>query len=157
MQFVPENIIDEVIERLEVKNHFDLAIQTLAEEQPYLMAYIRHENHSLLTNEEGLMLEFMATVIYESARISEGKVPTLQGSDIEEADETNWAIFNENSSKKFNAILDVFFKEYPQEDLLAFVEDTLQADEEQIVTPVGREILFIACKSVIDTLHEKTK
>ena len=155
MQFVPETVIDNAIERLEMKNHFEKAIQTLESEQPNLMAYIHHENHSLLTNDEGLMLEFMATVIYESIRNTKGQVPTLQGSDIEEADEANWAVFNEHSSKKFNAILDVFFKEYPQEDLLAFVEDTLQADEEQIVTPVGREILFIACKSIIDTLHNK--
>ena len=49
--------------------------------------------------------------------------------------------------------LDSFFKDYPQEDLLALVEDSIQQDEDNIVTPVGREIIFVACKSIIDTIH----
>jgi hypothetical protein len=157
MQFISENIIDGVIDRLEEKNHFDIAFQSFEKEQPDVMAYIHHENHSLLTDEEGLMLEFMITVIYESAKVGSGIISPISGAAIEEADEANWAVFNEHASKSFNAILDVFFRDYPQEDLLAFVEDTLQSDEEQIVTPIGREILFIACKSIIDTLLKKTK
>lgn len=157
MQFVPEPVIDEVIEKLEHENTYVTAMQSLENDQPDLFAYIHHENHSLLTHDEGLMLEFMATVIYESSKACSQHIARIQGSEIEEADEANWTIFNEHSSKKFNAILDVFFDGYPQEDLLAFVEDTLQADEEQIVTTIGREILFIACKSIIDTLHQKIK
>lgn len=157
MQFVPETVIDQVIEKLEHENAYITAIQSLEKDQPDLFAYVHHENHALLTSDEALMLEFMATVIYESSKTCSQHVAGIQGSEIEEADEANWAVFNEHSSKKFNAILDVFFTGYPQEDLLAFVEDTLQADEEQIVTPVGREILFIACKSIIDSLHHKTK
>ena len=48
--------------------------------------------------------------------------------------------------------MDVFFENYQQEDLLAFVEDSLIDDEDEIVTKVGREPMFVALKSIIDCL-----
>ncbi|MBK8670547.1 MAG: hypothetical protein IPN89_14270 [Saprospiraceae bacterium] len=44
------------------------------------------------------------------------------------------------------------FRNYRQEDLLAMVEDSIQQDDENFVTVVGREIIFVACKSIIDTV-----
>jgi len=46
--------------------------------------------------------------------------------------------------------MDIFFKNYFQEDLLAFVEDSLIEEEEGLVTKVGREPMFVALKSIID-------
>ena len=43
--------------------------------------------------------------------------------------------------------------DYQQEDLLALVEDSIQADEEEMVTPIGKEIIFVACKSIIDVIN----
>ena len=44
---------------------------------------------------------------------------------------------------------------FSRQDLLAFVEDTLELDDSSPITPVGREVIFIAAKSVIDTLLPK--
>jgi hypothetical protein len=48
----------------------------------------------------------------------------------------------------------VFFDGYPQEDLLAFLEDSLQQDEENPVTGVGAELIAVTAKSIIDVLHD---
>jgi len=56
--------------------------------------------------------------------------------------------------------LDAFFEGYAQEDLLAYVEDSLLLSEEQGknelgVTPEGRPLLFISLKTLIDVLTEE--
>ena len=55
----------------------------------------------------------------------------------------------------FHDRLNAFFNEYPQEDLLAFVEDSLESDEDITVSPAGRELIFVACCTLIDALIEK--
>lgn len=71
-----------------------------------------------------------------------------------EAEEKNWELMNEVTAKRFRDRLDRFFEQYPQEDLLAFIEDALADDEdgESIVSPESREPIFIALKSMIDGL-----
>ena len=54
------------------------------------------------------------------------------------------------TAKKFRERLDVFFQDYFQEDLLAFVEDSLSEEEEEMVTKIGREPMFVALKTIID-------
>ena len=44
-----------------------------------------------------------------------------------------------------------FFENSSQEDLLAFIEDSLLEEEEDLVTKVGREPMFIALKCEIQT------
>ena len=51
--------------------------------------------------------------------------------------------------------LDAFFKNYSEEDLLAFVEDILVEDEDQELTTVGKEIILICSKSLIDLMKAK--
>ena len=60
-------------------------------------------------------------------------------------------IINEVTSKQFRDRLNVFFEKTSQEDLLAFIEDSLLEEEEELVTKVGREPMFIALKSIIDS------
>jgi hypothetical protein len=78
----------------------------------------------------------------------------IPGASLEKNEEANWETFNAQGNKQFTSILDVFFSAYPQEDLLALVEDSLQSDEESVVSQVGREIIFISCKSIIDTIDQ---
>ena len=56
------------------------------------------------------------------------------------------------TAKRFRDRMDIFFENYSQEDLLAFVEDNLVEDEDSLVTKEGREPMFVALKSVIDIL-----
>ena len=53
-----------------------------------------------------------------------------------------------------NDTMDAFFKNYSEEDLLAFVEDILVEDDDQELTTVGKEIILICSKSLIDLLQD---
>ena len=157
MVFITENTIEQYIEKYENQETYLNDLKIILFEQPNLMAFIDQENHTLLTKDEVAVLEYLTLVIYNSAKSQCGKNPILSGIEIEKSEEVNWELFNSASSKSFSKILDVFFSNYEQEDLLALVEDTLQPDEENPVTSVGREIIFVACKSIIDTLHTRNK
>ena len=153
MIFISENTIEKYIELYEDENSYLNDLKMVVSEQPDLIAFTDHENHSLLTKEEAAILEYLCVVIYSSAKDLLGKKLLIPGSEIEKSEENNWEIFNSASTKSFSKILDIYFYNYEQEDLLALVEDTLQPDEDNPVTLVGREIIFVACKSIIDTLH----
>ena len=61
--------------------------------------------------------------------------------EIEEIEEQNWTLLNETKAKGFREKLDAFFEDYPQEDLLAFVEDALVEDEDDFLTKEGKELI----------------
>ncbi len=154
MQFIPENIINEKIALYEANDEiFARDFQQMVEHNNPILSFFQQESLELLTESEKVLLEFMFTVIYSSIHEHIKSHTTVNIQSLEDAEEKNWEIFNDNSSKNFTQICDIFFENYPQEDLLAFVEDTLQLDEEEpVITTVGREIILIACKSFIDTL-----
>ena len=153
MVTIPESIINDIIDQYQDEQKYLTDLKQLSSEQPDLIAFIDQENYSLLTNDEIALLEYLTLVIYFSSMKMIEKTIQIQGKSLEAAEEDNWNTFNELTAKSFFNKLDSFFKDYPQEDLLALVEDSIQQDEDNIVTPVGREIIFVACKSIIDTIH----
>lgn len=153
MVTIPESIINDIIDQYQDEVKYLNDLKHLSSEQPDLIAFIDQENYSLLTNDEIALLEYLTLVIYFSSMKMIEKTIQIQGKSLEAAEEDNWNTFNEITAKSFFNKLDSFFKDYPQEDLLALVEDSIQQDEDNIVTPVGREIIFVACKSIIDTIH----
>lgn len=154
MKFIDEGAIDLILSRYEDERSFNTDLESMAKDQAELMTFIDQENYSLLTNEEMDLVQYMTLVIYTSCCLQSEKKLIIPAKELESKEEENWNTFNTASGKSFSKILDVFFKDYFQEDLLAFVEDSLESDEEHFVTPVGREIIFVACKSIIDVIDE---
>ena len=150
---ITEVIIDSYIERYENENHYLNDLKELGEKHPDLMSFIDQENYTLLTNDEVALMEYLTTIIYYSCKSEVGTTLKISGAELEKSEEKNWDTFNQSTTKNFTKILDTYFENYPQEDLLALVEDSIQQDDESIVTSVGREIIFVACKSIIDAIH----
>lgn len=155
MVFVHEETINQWIEKYEDPNIFAQDFEKMVTEQLDLIAYINQDNLSLLTQEELTLLEYLTLIIYQSSKTTLGKNPLILGQKIEENEENNWDIWNNLTTKSLKFAFDKYFESYPQEDLLALVEDSLQQDEENIVTNVGCEIIAVACKSIIDTIHKE--
>jgi hypothetical protein len=81
----------------------------------------------------------------------------IEPDQIDAAEELNWEKINASEGKKFKQRIDSLFEGFSQEDLLAFVEDALEADDLPIVTNEGREPMFIILKTIIDVLEESVK
>ncbi len=152
--FISEDMIDAVVLKLETAD-FEQEVAIFGEKQPVLLGYVLSEDFELLTNEEREWLLYLVLVLYQAIESGDKKIGPLSKNDLETAEEANWARLETVTAKRFRDRMTPFFEGYPQEDLLAFVEDSLTEDEEDtenFLTKEGREPMFVALKSVIDVL-----
>jgi hypothetical protein len=155
MKIITEKTIDRYINQLETeKSQAESLLKTFSDEQPAFTQFIASENFKLLEESEYDIFLFILTVIYSSWSSQNEDVPIIDAELISSIDEENWEVYNEQGGQNYKKALDVFFTNYKQEDLLAFVEDTLVEDEDadDSISTVGRELIFITAKTLIDTL-----
>lgn len=152
--YFTEEIIEKVFEK-EVESDTDpvAELNHIAAGQPAIISYLAQENLQLLTEEEFDYCVFLVTIIYKVYTENGVRLKTITPGQIDIAEEANWEKLNQSTAKKFSQRIDGLFEDFPQEDLLAFVEDALEADELPIVTNEGREPMFIVLKTIIDVLE----
>ncbi len=138
-QIVSQEDIDATIEK-------HAGDQQIADLSPDIATILSNENLKILTEEEFGLLTYMLTIL---SKVSPEPTEDLI-ENIASFEEYNWDYFNGNSKQSFREKCDYFFFQYQQEDMLAFVEDSLQVDDESQLTTVGRDIIFVTCKSLID-------
>lgn len=158
-KFVSEKVIDAKAAKLgALEGDFDEIIAELKAEQPAILGYLFSDSFIILTQEEKEYLLYLSLVIFESCVEVLDGILEMSPEELEEIEEANWTQLNDAVGKSFRQKLDGFFEDYPQEDLLAFVEDSLvisedgEESEEFEVTKEGREPIFIALKTIIDCL-----
>ncbi len=154
MQFIPESIIDQ--KAIEVGELSDISelIQDLKEKQPAILSFLISESFDLLTPKEKDYTLFLSLVVWKASQEVHPDQNQIDPTSIEKAEEANWEKLSDNKTKTFRNKLDIFFENNPQEDLLAFVEDALVHEEDDIVSNEGREYVFIALKTIIDCLDQ---
>lgn len=154
MEFIGETIIDEVAEQIGAEEaQQTIYIQELEEEQPFILAFLFSENAQLLAQQEQEYLLYLVLVLWKSINKVHPGLPLVEETQLGEREEANWTMIQAATAKRFRDRLDLFFENYPQEDLLAFIEDALTDDEEDAwITKIGREALFIMAKTVLDCL-----
>lgn len=155
MKFVSEDIIDEVIETLETMNddQYEAKMEDFSAAQPVVLAWLFSDQFDLLTEDEKGFLQYLALIAWLSFEKVNGPMEPISEDELGDAEERNYEILEKSTAKKFRDRLDPFFKNTPQEDLLAFVEEAVMEEEDEpdaIVTPAGREPIFVAVKSIID-------
>jgi len=128
------------------------AIQDLAGNQPLLLGYLGNQFGESLNEEEYATLLFMVMVIHHLV----AKHYTLPPFDIEFFEtiaEENYSKYEEMGRNRWEACKDYFFQSYYQEDLLAFVEDFTNREDESELSDIGMEIMFVEAKGIIDYYH----
>jgi hypothetical protein len=155
LSFVSEEHIDQVLEELgEDPVRQQEALDSLRTAQPVVLSYLFTENFSAFLKQEKEYLLYLLLVIWESVNKSGATLSTIDEEMLSQAEEANWDLLQQVDSKRFRDRLDVFFKETKQEDLLAFVEDSLLDEEDGFVSKEGREPMFVILKSIIDSFHQ---
>ena len=153
---VNEKTIEDIIESLEENNKL-LALEKRWEENfTAISDYLNQDNFSLLIDEEKAYVSFIVAVIFLSWEEKFGKFDKdLKPKKLEKIEEENWEKLNNAKGKTFREKLDVFFDGYTQEDLLAFIEDSIQDDEQQMVSGAARDIVFICTITILDTIIDR--
>ena len=157
MEFVPETIIEATLDDLEAgKWKVDEVADAWLEQQPQLLAFFFSETFEVLTEEEKHYLLYLAAVIWVAVNRVRPVVEAFDPEEIESREEVNWEVLNEASSPRFAERLNPFFEQTNQEDLLAFIEDSLALDDgeedEWKLTKEGREPIFVGLKTMVDCL-----
>ncbi|MEM6964038.1 MAG: hypothetical protein AAF573_04665 [Bacteroidota bacterium] len=153
MKFISESVIESCAEQIGASaQNFEAALVALNDDQPIIAAFVFSENFALFTQAEKELLLFVVLVIHQSIKKERGPMQIVSAEALGKREEKNWETMSKVTAKKFRDRLDVFFENYAQEDLLAFVEDSLTEEEEELVTKVGREPMFVALKSIIDAM-----
>ena len=154
---IEEAIIEHIIDQYEKdEKAFIKALAEIMESQPALLAFLDQEGIDILLEDEKDILWYIILVIYHSIEKSEIEIGEISDISLSENEEKNWTLYQDRPRGSFREKITVFFNDYHQEDLLAFVEDTLELDENSPMTSVGREVIFISAKSIIDTLLPPT-
>lgn len=131
-------------------------LDALAEAEPSksslneeLLIYLESEMFSSLSTSEKNTLIFCCEVIQESYKLKHHELPPFSFDTFSEYEEINWTLREEKDS--WEETKNEFFKDFNEEDLLAFVEDILVDDEDNDLSMISKEFIFITCKSYIDS------
>lgn len=152
-KFVSESIIDRVIAELETKKKTpELILNDLKTEEPVLTAYLFSETFDIFSQTEKDYLLYLALVIWNSVTLAGLERDKVEEGQLGSAEEKNWELLEASKGKSFREKLDIFFEAYPQEDLLAFAEDALTDDEDNVISHESRSAAFISLKTIIDCL-----
>jgi hypothetical protein len=151
---ITQETIEAIMLRLQTTpDLFSSLLDGLEREQPAIINWIFSESFDILNQEEKQYFLFLSLVIIVAISEELDAEDAIDPKRIELAEEKNWEVFTSQSSKEFREKINVFFDAYPQEDLLAFVEDALELEQEdQVVTTIGRPPMFMALKTIIDIL-----
>lgn len=151
MKFISEQELDQAAEQLLQAGVLEQVLDELELEQPWLLAFLIADAGPALSRDELDHMMFLALVIWYAMDNDERKaMPQIQPEAFEEAEETIWTHIQSGGNKSFKDMLDPYFEVTLQEDVLSFIEDALQLDEESPVTTVGREPAFVRLKVMMD-------
>ena len=154
MKFINEDQIESYAEVVGNLEDYETLLTDLSETQPALVSYLYSDSFQSFTLEEQRLFLFMALVIWKAIDENHDEIDELSEDDIAAAEEKNWEILQGAGKGDFRERLTPFFDDTPQEDLLAFVEDSVVPDEDNMVTEEGKEYLFISMKTIIDAFGD---
>lgn len=155
MNFISEDIINNTVDLIsdEDTSYEDL-MQQFSESQPFLLSFLMSEGFDVLEEQEKSLLFYMSLVIFQSITKVEGEIETVTLEQIQKIDDEHWSTVDAQKFKTMKEIADHFFQDHPQEDLLAFVEDTLVEDEEYSISNIGRNVIFVSMTTLIRCFQE---
>lgn len=152
---VTEHIIEEALSWIHSSSgDYESAVKTFGQEQPAILSALFTDDFDLFTQEEKDFALFLAMVIWKSITSAVGSPAEVSADRFGEVEENNWELLQTTTGKSFRDRMNVFFEQTEEEDLLAFIEDSLTpGDEEEFtLTAEGREPLFVFLKSVVDSM-----
>ena len=150
---IKEDQIDLIVEKLSQEPMvFETHLQEWIEWQPMIAAYVFSDTFSLLNEDEKEAFVFGSTVILTIAK----EDPSIEGKvsedDIGDQEEQNYETYESQKAKDIRSRMDPFFEDYPEEDLLAFIEDLCVDEEEEFFTEDGMKVMVLGMKTIVDVL-----
>jgi membrane-bound lytic murein transglycosylase MltF len=159
MSLVTESTIENIIDQFDNGQiDYTASMEQFASEQPAILNFLLSDSEVVLSEDEIQYMLYLSIIIWLSIKETQPVLPQISSEQIAEAEEKNWAEYENIPGKSFHKCVDAFFEKTNQEDLLAFIEDSvlgeIEEEEESSfqLTPEGMEPIFMALKTQIDVL-----
>lgn len=156
---ITETQIEKVLDHMEDSElSIADAVADLENKHPHLFSYIvSPQFDEILNSTERDYFHFLVMSVY--IIINEyyltDKDYIISEEEIGAMEESIWSKWEAQGNKDFHSKLDIFFEETEEEDLMALIEDALIETEDDLITEVGREPVFVALKTIKDILLSK--
>ena len=136
-----------------LEQHDQQAEQIFAEMdqlQPSILAYLFADHHKVFSSNERELLVFASLVLYKCT--AKDLLGSIDLETIEATEAANYAQVNDKLN--YQDQIGIFFENYLQVDLLAFVEDFIGDGEDDLyaVSKESKLPIFVTLKTLIDVL-----
>lgn len=156
---ITEKQIEKVLDHME-DSEVSIAdtVNDLETRHPALFSYIVSPQFSEVLNErERDYFHFLVVSIYMiiNEYYLKGKEYVITEDELGDMEEKVWGLWEEGNDGDFHEKLDIFFEKTEEEDLLALIEDALIETEDELITAIGREPVFVALETIKEVLLSK--
>lgn len=152
---IHENTIDTCIELVaEGKEDW---LRLMAEKQPVMASYLTAEDHEAFSEGETQYLYYLAVLIWMCFDRTYPEMVEIDEETLALREEQNWNRIDSLRPASLKSIVDRIMPDYPEQEMLFYLEDALQLDEEDPehpVTKAGQIPLFVTLLSIADALSE---
>ncbi len=149
-KYVSDTDLIDMMDQLDQKEQLFFDTQNeILESQPAVAAMFGDDELTLLSDDEFDLLWFVVVTVY-FALSQKYRVPIADINKLGLAEEKNWEVLGKDPGQPWRKRLDPFYEGYPQEDLLSFLEDSIDSDEDLQISGAAKEVLFVTAKSILD-------
>lgn len=129
--------------------------EQMSEDQPVLASYLAAEDHEAFTDSETQYLYYLAVVCWKCFDSTYPEMSEVDEDSLSIREENNWNRIDSLRPAALKNIVDKYMPDYPEQELLFFLEDALQIDEEDDEHPVtksGQIPMFVTLLTMVDML-----
>ena len=149
-KYVSESDLLDAMDQLDQNEKLFFTVQNkIIDSQPAVSAMFTDDALDLLSDDEFDLLWFVVVTMYFCLD-KKFKIPVITPQALSEAEELNWQVMEKSTGQAWRKRLDPFYVDYPQEDLLSFIEDSFESDEDFELSGPVKEVLFVCAKSILD-------
>ncbi len=152
---ITEARIDKAIEQIESQGNAQQLLEQFVAKNSALHDYFTADSEVLFEEEVDFFYGLFLTLLFATDTLE----VEIDLESFQELEEGNWKTFYE--AKNLNASFDLYFANYPEEDLLAYVEDATMAEQDDedfaFLTNVGKEWIVVKAKTYIDYFIKNPK
>ena len=132
-------------------------LDKFANDQPAYFAYIMQESFELLGEDEHELLLFSSMTLWLILKNEYKAIEAIDEADIDDAQDKNWEAIEKLPPLKgqsFDDYVEPLIANHPQDELLYYVLDTMQDDEEGefVMNKESKVPIFVALKSFVDAV-----
>jgi hypothetical protein len=162
MQLISTDTVDRMatwLNGLDDERAVEQLIDEIAEEQPFLFAYLMAMGEGDFSEEEREVLLFLGIGVYQMAKQGPEQVPMVTEDHLDRLEQSNMSMLeylSGESEAEFMQAVSGLLVDYPQPEVLRFVIESVFEEDEETVRPANQGVLVVFLKIVIDCLHEAT-